>query len=342
MFQSARIKLTAWYLLILMAISLAFSIVIYHGLTNEVDRFSRIQRSRFERRLQLNPIFPQDPSIRRFQLFLTDPDLVEDIKRRIIVMLSIINGTIFLAAGGLAYILAGKTLRPIREIVDEQNRFISDASHELRTPLTSLKTSLEVSLRDKNLELKQAKSLISESIEEVNRLQRLSEGLLQLTQYQQPNPKLKLEKLSVRKIIEEAVRKIGPLAKNKSIKIRYKSREFEIRGNKFSLIDLMIILLDNSIKYGNKNSTVVIDTAKEENRISISVKDKGGGISEKDLPYIFNRFYRADSARSKSFQGGYGLGLSIAKKIVEIHGGTIEAKSKIKEGTTIIVKLPIT
>jgi len=133
MFKSARIKLTAWYLLIIMFISISFSFVIYRGLMSEVHRFSRMQRSRF----------------------FVDEDLITEIQRRAIFGLGTINTIIFITSGALGYFLAGKTLSPIQEMVEEQNRFISDASHEFRTPLTALKSSFEVNLRDKNLSLTQ-------------------------------------------------------------------------------------------------------------------------------------------------------------------------------------------
>jgi signal transduction histidine kinase len=226
-------------------------------------------------------------------------------------------------------------------MVDEQNRFIGDASHELRTPLTSLKTAMEVTLRDKNLSLLNAKKTIKESITEINRLQSLSEGLLQLTQYQKPNGNLQFQKVILSEVIEEAIKKIEPLAKQKVITIDYKVEGYEINGNKFGLIDLLVILLDNAVKYSHKNTTVTITSHKTDRLVLLSVNDQGVGIAEKDLPHIFDRFYRADSARTKTAEGGYGLGLSIAKKIVEAHHGTIAVESRLGQGSKFTVLLPI-
>jgi len=158
MFHSARLKLTAWYLLIIMIISAMFSLVIYKVLSNEIERFERVQRFRIERRLETG--------LRRFpnQIRITNPELIEETKQRILLMLIAINLGILIISGGLGYLLAGRTLKPIKEMVDEQNRFISDASHELRTPLTSLKTAMEVTLRDKNLSLLSAKKTIKKLI----------------------------------------------------------------------------------------------------------------------------------------------------------------------------------
>lgn len=332
MFHKTRIKLTAWYLLIIMFISLSFSFVIYKAATREFERFTLMHRFRIERRLDLYKQFPTPP--------IFDPDLIKETKQRIIMFLVFVNGTILIFAGGLGYMLAGKTLQPIKKMVDEQNRFISDASHELKTPLTSLKTTMEVSLRDKNLTLKNAKNLISESVGEVNKLQSLSEQLLQLAQYQKPNNSHIFETVSLLTVVKEAVRKVEALAKKKQIEIKNEVKDLKIKGSKYGLVDLFVILLDNAIKYSPNKSTVTLESKKNKGLILIFVKDQGIGIDEKDLPHIFDRFYRTDSARSKDKQGGYGLGLSIAKKIVKAHNGTITVESKLEKGSTFIVRLP--
>ncbi|KKP59226.1 MAG: Histidine kinase [Candidatus Roizmanbacteria bacterium GW2011_GWA2_34_18] len=331
MFKKARLKLTAWYLLIIMFVSIAFSLVIYQGLMSEVHRFLRIQRSRIER------LFPPNPA----QPFFVDEDLITEIQQRIIFGLGIINTIIFITSGALGYFLAGKTLKPIQEMVEEQNRFISDASHEFRTPLTALKSSLEVNLRDKNLSIEEAKKIMSENINDVNHLQKLSDSLLQLSQYEKPQIYSNFEKVSLKQIIEESINKIAPLAKNKNILIKTNLVNVNLKGNKFSLIDLFVILLDNAVKYSGKKSTIVINAKKIDHSVLISIEDQGIGIDKKDTPYLFDRFYRSDKARSKKGIDGYGLGLSIAKKIMNQHKGSIKIKSKLKKGTTVVVNLPI-
>ncbi len=343
MFHSARLKLTAWYLLIIMALSIMFSVAIYQGLSNEVERFERMQRFRIERRLQEGTLFPGDTLPRRTPatIPITNPELLEETKHRILLMLVAINCGIFALSGGLGYILAGRTLMPIKDMMDDQNRFISDASHELRTPLTSLKSAFEVYLRSSRPSVKEAKTLVRESISEVNKLQSLSESLLQLAQYQKPNGYLVFEKVSLRHVIEQAIHKIQPLAKEKEIAVHYDEADNEIEGNVYGLVDLVVILLDNAVKYSPRSKNVVIKTEKTDGSILLWVKDNGCGISEKDVLYIFDRFYRADSARSKSGTNGYGLGLSIAKKIVDAHNGSISVESKPNKGATFLVKLPI-
>ena len=131
MFQSARLKLTAWYLLIIMLVSIAFSVAIYRVLIAEFARVERMQRSR--RTLQV-------PSELRRPVI--DPEVLKESENRLRATLILINLIILGAAGGSGYFLAGRTLRPIKDMVEEQSRFITDASHELRTPLTSLKSEV--------------------------------------------------------------------------------------------------------------------------------------------------------------------------------------------------------
>jgi signal transduction histidine kinase len=331
MFNNARIKLTAWYLLIIMFISIFFSLAIYRGVIGEMNRVTRLERFRIQQTPFNQPMVPP---------VLFDQEIIGEIKRRIIFSLIVINGIILVTAGGLGYFLAGKTLKPIADMVDEQNRFVSDASHELRTPLTSLKTAIEVELRDKKMDLPSAKKLMGDNLVEINRLQSLSEGLLQLTQMENGNSNLKLEKLSLKKIIGTAVKKINIIAREKKITIVNSSQDYKITGNELALTDLLVIVLDNAIKYSGHGKKIIIDTEKKDKKVSLFIKDQGIGIDGKDLPRVFDRFYRAEKARERKGTGGYGLGLAIAKKIVETHHGKIEIESKLDKGTTVIIILP--
>ncbi len=328
MFHFARIKLTAWYLLIIMLVSITFSAVIYKVLSYEVERFERTQRFRIERRLHIT-------------FSPANPELIEETKQRIFFMLSVVNLGIAAISGGLGYFLAGKTLEPIREMVDKQNRFISDASHELRTPLTSLKSSFEVYIRNLRHTTSEAKILITESIQEVDKLQSLSESLLQLAQYEDPQRRLSSETFSINRAVHEAMRKVKSIAHQKEISLVFDETDIEIEGNFYSFVELIIILLDNAIKYSEPGKTVRISVKKTDSVVSLAVTDQGIGIRSHDLPRIFERFYRADEARAKIASAGYGLGLSIAKKIAAIHKGTIIAQSTAGKGSIFTVRLPV-
>lgn len=321
-----------------MCISLAFSLVIYRFLMQEVVRFSRMQRFRIEQRLQNGVLTPPDPY--RTPIISPDDELVEEVRTRVIVILLLVNGSIFIFSGFLGYMLAGRTLKPIKDMMDEQNRFISDASHELRTPLTALKSAIEVHLRDKRLTVAEAKTLLQGNLEDVNKLQSLSDMLLQLAQYQHPNGISVFEKVPLHEVVAKATEKIQPLAQSKNISINVVSDNVFVTGNKFALHDLLIILLDNAIKYSKNNSPISIGLSKLEGWAICKVINQGIGIQKKDLPHVFDRFFRADTARSQANESGYGLGLAIAKKIVETHRGTIAVESAPGKSTQFTIRLP--
>jgi two-component system, OmpR family, sensor histidine kinase CiaH len=331
MFKSARLKLTAWYLVIIMVISLAFSFFIYQLISVEIVRFARAQRIRIEHPFDSNFFIPP----------VIDIDLITETQNRLKLSLLVINGAIFAISGTLGYFLAGRTLSPIQKMVEEQNRFISDSSHELRTPLTSLKSAMEVSLRDKKLSLKDARELISESITEVDKLQSLSDELLMLTQYQKPNGRNNITEVSLDEIALDSIQKIRGLALLKNISIINSIKDITFRANRYSLTDLLVILLDNAIKYSPDHKKIFLTAQKNKNIVSFSVKDQGIGIDAKDIPFIFDRFYRADSSRTKTDVGGYGLGLSIAKKIVDNYQGKIAVKSILGKGSTFTVSFQV-
>jgi signal transduction histidine kinase len=337
MFRSARIKLTAWYLLIIMLVSVSFSVAIYQVLTSELDRLEQVEQSRIQRRLpelQL-PLSPGGHPV-----FL-DPDVLAETKNRVEFILILINLIILAGSAYAGYILAGRTLNPIKEMVDEQNRFITDASHELRTPITSLKSEIEVNLRDKELSLAQAKAILKSNLEEVNSLQVLSDGLIRLTQYQKGHKSLAFSDVALTDIVREAIRKVTNAAKEKKITITNDIRAINLEGNQTALTELFVIFLDNAIKYSPKQTTVQLSSKKSDGHILIKIADQGVGIDEKDIPHLFDRFYRADKSRTKTDIPGYGLGLSIAKQIVDQHNGTIRVTSKLNKGTTFTIALPI-
>ncbi len=340
MFHSARVKLTLWYLLIIGVISVLFSIVIYRVQVFELERFENAQRTRFEHRLQQGNIRPIE-HLQQIELFVADSELILEVKHRIISRLVFINGVVLVLAGGLGYFLAGRTLLPIKRMHQRQRQFISDASHELKTPLTSLKTAFEVYIRSKQTTKKEADMLIVESLRDVNTLQVLTESLLQLARYDESPHVHTMEISSVEHIIIEAVRRVRQLAKVKEIHINTTYGPEKVKGDTESLINVFVILLENAIKYSESKTHIEISMHKEKRLLCVDVVDEGVGIPKNAIPYIFNRFYQASETRSKNVVGGYGLGLSIAQKIVTLHGGSIDVRSSVGKGSTFTVRLPI-
>lgn len=334
MFHSARIKLTAWYLVIIMIISLLFSLAIYTGIDRELGRFERSRESREERiRIALGEV-EGGPNIPPF-----DPAIINEARTRLILTLGFINLGIFVVSGALGYILAGITLRPIGQMLEEQNRFITDASHELRTPLTALKSEIEVSLRDKKLSASDARDLLSSNLEEVNKLQALSDSLIRLTQYQGKNNDLNLEKISILKIVDVAERKVAGMAKAKNIFIDSKLGATVVNADTQSLAEFFVILLDNAIKYSPSGSTVKIFSKVTDGNLLVSVKDRGIGIEKADIDHLFNRFFRTKKVKDRG-EAGYGLGLSIAEQIAKKHNGVVLVESEVGKGSTFTLKIP--
>lgn len=328
MFHSAALKLTGWYLLIVMSLSVGLSAVIYHISSSDLGRDARRQVAYFNGFLG-----PEDlenyAQLKQNQL---EADR-NHIKNRLVVF-----NLIILAGGGIAsYALARRTLEPIEQSLETQKRFTADASHELRTPLTAIQTETEVALRDPKLSKARAKELLASNLEEVAKLRQLSEALLRLANgSQQPE----MKPVSIKAVADDAVARNAKVAKARKIAISNDVPAVEATGDKESLVELVSILLDNAIKYSQPGNKITLSGGKHGKTTRLSVTDKGIGIQAHDLPYIFDRFYRADTSRSKLKADGYGLGLALAKQLAELHEGSIEVKSIPGKGSTFTLSLP--
>ena len=336
MFHSARLKLTAWYLLIIMFISVSFSVAMYKVLTFELNRMERMQRLRIERGLsEPRRIIPPE------QPFRIDPDLVDETQNHLQFILLVINLGILGSSAVAGYFLAGKTLKPIEKAMEEQKRFVADASHEMRTPLTALKTSMEVALRDKRMSLPEAKEVIKSNLEDIDGLKSLSDNLLSLAHYQSNGQKLIFKELDIKEVMKNVHRKILPLVKQKGVDVKLEIESQTIRGDKESLEEMMLIFLDNAVKYTPSGGKITVTAERKGKLLSIKVKDTGIGISRENIPHIFDRFYQVDRSRSKDKVAGFGLGLSLAKKIIEMYKGSVEVVSVLGKGATFTIKLPL-
>lgn len=319
MFRSATFQLTAWYLGILVAISLLFSVVIYSISLSEVSTRLGFIRTSFEISQ------PRYEALRDIQL--------REAEANLILSLSITNLAIWVAGGFGSYYLARHTLRPIEEAHEAQSRFTSDASHELRTPLASMKTELEVALRDPNPSLEEMREILTSNLEEVNKLTNLSQMLLQLSRLE--HTKLKLEKVDLSAATKTVIKRLDKSGQ----RIKREGKPRRVFANPTSIEELLTILLDNALKYSPPNSEVIVRLIAQRHLAGFEVTNSGKGIPQKDLPHIFDRFYRVDVSRTGGEKKGYGLGLSLAKKIVQLHGGELSVTSGT-DLTTFRVLLP--
>jgi signal transduction histidine kinase len=324
--KSAALKLTLYYLAIIMALSIGFSLFLYHISNHEVQRSLRQPDG-------ATAIYFNAPVYEQYR-----QDRLDEATDNLRLNLFMFNLFILVAGGLLSAALANKSLEPIEQAMEAQSRFTADASHELRTPLTAMQTEIEVALRKPGLTAGSAKTLLESNLEEVSKLRGLSESLLKLAR--DSNQPLDLQKVSLEDIGTEAMTPVVKSAQAKHIAIENNIRPIELPADKQMLTEALGILLDNAIKYSPAKTTITLTSQKLDNLASIVVQDQGQGISPKDLPYVFDRFFRSDDSRSKNQTDGYGLGLSIAKQIVELHGGSLSVVSELGKGSTFTISLP--
>lgn len=250
----------------------------------------------------------------------------------------------FICCGaGVGYYLAGRSIKPIREMFKRQREFVADASHELRTPLTVMGIAAEgmEGDTDSNFSEFTVDTLKTMRIE-IKRMNNLVAALLSLARNDAGAGDLKLEQVNFNVLFEQTLGTLSMLAEQKGLKLeqRLAQERLIIWGDRMRLEQLLTILVDNAIKYSARG-TVTVSALRQNRQLVIKVEDEGIGIDTQDIERIFERFYRVDKARTRA-EGGFGLGLPIAKLIVEQHQGTIEVESKKNGGSSFIVKLPLT
>lgn len=238
----------------------------------------------------------------------------------------------------LGFLLTNKTLKPIKSNMQKQKRFIADASHELRTPVAVIISGLEVNLNNKKLDLPSAKKTLENTLEEMRGLSQLSNSLLDISKYD-TQVSIKHEPVAIGELVESVVEKNRKLAKMKEINIETKMESpATILGNKIELNRVFFNILDNAIKYTPPNGTILISDKIISNKYLLTIGDNGVGIPSNILNKIFNPFFRGDTSRNTN---GAGLGLTLSKKIIENHKGTISIKSQENIGTNVVISLPI-
>lgn len=327
-FQSTTLRLTGWYLMILMTVSVVFSIAIYQIASTEVKiRLDRFQTS-FQESIEIIPLNSRVDIFRKNELNQAAENLS--------IELLYANLIVLVVGGAGSYLLACRSMRPIKRAHEAQSRFTSDASHELRTPLAVMKAEIEVALRDTNPTTDELREVLSSNLEEIDKLTKLSEMLLNLSR------------------LDHAKLKMGPINLCKTIKyitnsFKQSPDRFLITGKKNQIIkandtainDLLRILIENALLYSPTDSTVLIKISKQNEFAKVEITNRGAGIAADKIPHIFDRFYRADSSRTNDGRKGYGLGLSLAKSIVDLHKGAISVTSNPGEDTTFTMLLPL-
>lgn len=249
---------------------------------------------------------------------------------------------IMLAAGG-GYYMAAKNIKPLEILFAREHEFAADASHELRTPLTVLSLGVESLQNDDESKLSGfAQEVLRDMQHETKYMSRLIEALLTLARGDEENTPLARAKVNLTEVAVKVCNKMRPLAAKKGLGLEYAAGDAPqvfILGDKNKMEQLLIIFIDNAIKY-SESGTITVTVDADSMHAVIKVMDEGIGISESDAQKIFERFYRVDKARSRA-AGGFGLGLNIARIIVVRHGGTVSVKPRSPHGSIFTVRLPL-
>jgi two-component system sensor histidine kinase CiaH len=245
----------------------------------------------------------------------------------------------------ISWKLADWSLKPVADAWDRQRRFISDASHELKTPLSVILANSQILLKDGNLG-DESRRWVQSTQDEATHMKNLVNDLLQLAKTDEgaggSTSAFTKKDVDFSEIVDSCALEFDAVAFDRGVMLDSNVEEgIHLQGDPEWLGRLAKILIDNATKYARKGTEVKVTLKRTSQHIVLSVNNQGDPIDPEDLPHLFDRFYRSDKARSRGEgeQGGFGLGLAIAKGIAEVHGGTIKATSTKADGTTFTVTL---
>ena len=237
-----------------------------------------------------------------------------------------------------------KTLNQMICRLDESfqsiNRFTADASHELRTPLTIIRGELETWLLDESLS-NNVRETIYSLVEETEHLSKIVECLLSLSRLDAGSAQMERVRLNLADLVSTTTDQMTPLAAEKHVTLSSRAQGLvEVEGDRVRLKQVVVNLLDNAIKYTPEGGSVTVGVNVSDRRAQLEISDTGPGISDRDLPHVFERFFRADRIRLGTIEGA-GLGLSIVQSICTAHGGVVKAENHANGGCRFTVQLPL-
>ena len=323
-------RLALSYLAVIMTLSLVFSVIIY-----------AITSVQLNRPLPPSEHAQQPPELIERQFSRRLEQRNRETRGSVIMSLAVLNGVMLLVGYWLSLLLARRTLEPIERSIEQQAQFVSDASHELRTPLAALLLANEVALRKSTLTEKKARQVLSQNVAEIKKLTELSNSLLDLAKSEQAVGKPELT--GPIKLIEEVVTRFTPTAQAKQVKLvcdnQSLAHDVPLQAN--AVRQILAIFVDNAIKYAPpKNGEVNVRVNRKKHVLEFAVRDNGPGIAPGDQKHIFERFYRADAARTRTDASGHGLGLAIAKSLADRCGYTIRVNSQPPNGAEFTLIVP--
>ena len=251
----------------------------------------------------------------------------------------LLNTGLFIGSMGIifliSFLLSSFAVKPVKTAWEQQKQFVADASHELKTPLTVILANNNIMMSHRDSTVRDEKQWLESTEEEALHMKSLIDQMLFLAKSDAGETNIEMSEVDFSEIVEGTSLNFEPVAFDKNVMIDSQIESgVTLNGNATQLNQLSHILIDNAVKYSAENSTVTIKLKKHGDNVEFSVNNLGSVISDEDLEHIFDRFYRAEKSRTTK---GYGLGLSIAKKIVEGMNGKLTVQSNEEEGTTFKV-----
>ncbi|MED4228350.1 HAMP domain-containing sensor histidine kinase [Neobacillus cucumis] len=258
---------------------------------------------------------------------------------RLLLIILIGCGVGIICAVASGYFLAGRALVPIKKSWQKQQQFVSDASHELRTPLAVIQAKTDLLFRAPQATIQEKILDVSTISKESRRLSKLVTNLLTLARSDSDQLEMKKSTFQLDELLKEILQQYEEIAMYQEKTLRLEAPEpVAFLADKERFHQLIVILLDNAMKYTKEGGDILLSCTQSHSSISLKVEDTGIGIPEKDIPKIFDRFYQSDKARTEA--EGTGLGLSIAKWIIDKHHGKIKVHSIVGQGTKIEITFP--
>ncbi len=279
---------------------------------------------------------PDGPAALQLARELGDQERVLEQLTGGLLMLAMLSMTL---VGIVSWWLAGRALHPAQEAWDRQQRFIASASHELRTPLTLIRASAEVALRSLPAEQHDQRELLGDLLAESDHMRRLVDDLLVLSRLDSGRLTLLPTRVELATLFAEIERQVARLGAEQQITISAHATG-SVRADPDRLRQILLILFDNALRHTPAGGRIQLTAVPEGRMVRLTLQDSGRGIEPEHLPHIFERFYRADPARSRE-HGNAGLGLSIAKGLVEAMGGQIGVTSRPQQGSSFWLTLPL-
>jgi signal transduction histidine kinase len=235
-----------------------------------------------------------------------------------------------------SWFLAGRSIKPAQRAWDQQQQFIANASHELRAPLTLLRASADYALRNPSV-VEREKSL-RDIVDECDYMNRLVEDLLLLSRLDTQRLGMATDLLSVSDLLSQVTRQVEMLASARGVTVTHMPSTGQVRGDPVRLRQVLLIVLDNALRFTPSGGNIKLGALKHGKEVEILVTDTGSGIPVESLPHLFERFYQVPGQPEEG--RGNGLGLSIARSLVEAHHGRIHISSQPGQGTTVQIHLP--